>query len=559
MPNSREKPPLMPTLIVGGAFFVGICLMAHANRAELGSIVSQFGALWPIAQDRQEILRVTAKILFTGLLFGAIALACCLATYAVKHYGQEEPEESVPRQPVRTTHTAGYSRGSVPPRVATPSPANKSTFPTAQQTAVPFTPIPETIMMPTSAINAQIEQERAGAVPKASGDKVGILEEPEQAANKESAVVSSNQQPDQADEGQTPIITMTLLKTITMRLHVPGSNKVYPVTLDDLTGKALQLIAYIAWHQGKKVNLGDMRDQIFGNDEMESNQVQEALNTAKREIRRRISQAVEQARSDFGREVFPSDLDIFALAKKRYWLPSYCQVTDLSIIEEQHRIIEQAETSNQLVNSVPDAVYKACTTLINAYKGDFIEDLLVEDPYAFDPPTDSWAREPFTQFRDYYLDAILYAAEYERKRGESATLPAEQREQYAEAGRLFTLGAMAACKMSVFDGRFDTKVFFSSKPGRRHGAHVLLSEQLIRRAIALYGKIGNTIIAKRVYSTYEQQMLFVSNKVWSAAPETLTDLEATLQQTGAYRFSDTIARPSDLVDPERTIISAERT
>ncbi|WP_126632058.1 hypothetical protein [Dictyobacter alpinus] len=537
--------------------------MALINRAELGIIVSQFGALWPIAQNRQEILRVCFKILLTGLVFAAIALVCYLTFYAVRNYKQDGQDEQDEALPVATTHTASRALSRTPVMATSPSATQRDLIPApasprqqvpSQRPAMqqlPFTPIPETVMISAHAINAQIEKEHAEiqSVGTIYGDTVVIPEErlDQQAAKEEKSLVSSKQQLGQMGDEPTPIyITITLLKTITMALHVPGSTKTYPVTLDDLNSKALQLIAYIARHQGKKVNLGDMRNDVFGNDDMDTNQVQESLNTAKREIRRRIGQAVERARNDFGTDVFPTDLDIFELAKKKYWLPAHCRVTDLAILEEQHQIIEQAETSNQLVNYVPDAVYKACMTLINTYSGDFIEDLLVDDPYAFDPPTDSWAREPFTLFRDYYLDAILYAAEYERKMADSANTPAQQREHYAEAGRLFSLGAMAACNKQVFDGMFDTKVFFSSKPGRRHGAHVLLSEQLIRRAIALYGKIGNTIVAKRVYATYEQQMHFVSNKGWTADPETLKDLEAAMQQTGAYRFPDQIASPYDL-------------
>ena len=83
---------------------------------------------------------------------------------------------------------------------------------------------------------------------------------------------------------------------------------------------------------------------------------------------------------------------------------------------------------------------------------------------------------------------------------------------------------MAACNSRICDGRFDTKVFFA-KNGRRAGQHVTLSEQLIRWAIVSYGKIGSTTLANRAYGAYEQQMLRVSGRAWSAQPETLSLLE----------------------------------
>src|SRR5205807_4322955 len=151
---------------------------------------------------------------------------------------------------------------------------------------------------------------------------------------------------------------------------------------------------------------------------------------------------VERAREDQGKDVFPPDLDIFALQKKKYWLPAYALVTDLAEIEKQRQIIDLAENRNLLINTVPEDVYAACKALIKAYTGDFLEELLKSNIYAFDPPMDSWAREPFTLFRDYYLQAVLYAAEYERKKGDASRVPAEQREHYAEAGRLFNDGAI---------------------------------------------------------------------------------------------------------------------
>lgn len=523
--------------LIVGAFCAGICLMAFHNRAELGLIVRQFSALWPIAQNRLEILRVSFRIILTGIVFAAIAWACCLTASALKSYRQDEPEESA-EGTLMPSHTAVTLRSSQP---TSNSPLLSKGISLVQQTVqshvelqLPLTPYPD--MHVVSAMNTQRKEEL--------GDTRGTVYEDRGMIPETPVEDIPNEEPRDASDQQSIYITITLLKSITMTLHVPG--KLYPIEIDDLNPKAQQLIAYIAWQQGKKVNLGEMRDQIFGNDELDASQVQELLNSAKREIRRRIAAATERARSDFGQDILPANLDIFELAKKRYWLSVHCRVTDLAVIEEQHRLIEEAENGNQLINSVPDQIYAACTRLIEAYTGDFIEDLLVDEPYAFDPATDSWAREPFTHYRDSYLQAIFYAAEYKRKQGDDTKAPAEQREHYAEAARLFAIGAMAACNRRVFDGRFDTKVSFSSKPGRRHGAHVLLSEQLIRRAIVLYGKIEDTILAKRVYATYEQQMYEVSNRVWSPDPETLKDLEATMQRTGAYRFTGTIASPQEL-------------
>lgn len=564
--EKKKKSRHRLVLIAGCAFVAGIIFMMSVNRAELGIIVGQFAALWSIEQNRLEIVRLGFKIVLSGIVFAGLGLAGYLVLYAL------QPQEPAP-EPVRPTLPSPTrmpldARRQMPqtgmqgpyhlPLQPTPRPEERrairqaTTFlpvlpvqPTRQALAAP---IAETMHQPAKK-NAQESLLPPRKSDPALGDTVLVKEKELDRELEQKAQIGqvSTQQTDPI------LITLTLLQTVTMTLHAPDG-KTYPVTLDDLTPKAVQLIAYIAWRMGRKVNLGDMRDAVFGSDDMDLNQVQEALNTAKREIRARIREAVEHAREDQGKDVFSPDLDIFALQKKKYWLPSFAQVTDLAEIEKQHQIIDLAENRNLLINTVSDDVYVACKALIKAYTGDFLEELLQSNIYAFDPPMDSWAREPFTMFRDYYLQAILYAAEYERKKGDASKVPAEQRERYAEAGRLFNDGAIKACKLGVWDGMFDTKVFF--KPGRRHGAHVLLSEQLIRRAIALYGRIGNTIVVRKIYSTYEQQMVDISGKAWTPDPETLKDLEAALQQTGGYRFPDTIASPADL-SSEQGLVGVE--
>lgn len=583
-PSSEEKKKSQHRLILitGCAFFVGIIFMMSVNRAELLIIVGQFAALWSIEQNRLEIIRLGFKIFLSGVVFAALGLAGHRVLYALQQYQQEETEESAPPPPAslrpalpsppamsldarRQVLQTGIQERYRVPLQATPRPEERRAAPPIRQAttflpgkaAQPVQKASQVQIMPGTEKAQQVATEGAQEPlpqPREPGTALGLVvgdtilvKEKHLDRELEQQVQSKQAQAPQADPDETKepiLITLTLLKTVTMTLHAPDGSKTYPVTLDDLAPKAVQLIAYIAWKMGRKVNLGDMRDEVFGSDDMDLNQVQEALNTAKREIRARIRQAVERAREDQGKDVFPPDLDIFALQKKKYWLPAYAQVTDLAEIEKQHQIIDLAENRNLLINTVPEDVYAACKALIKAYTGDFLEELLKSNIYAFDPPMDSWAREPFTLFRDYYLQAVLYAAEYERKKGDASRVPAEQREHYAEAGRLFNDGAIKACKLGVCDGMFDTKVFFKS--GRRHGAHVLLSEQLIRRAIALYGAIGATIMVRKIYATYEQQMADISGKAWTADPETVKDLEAALQQTGGYRFPDTIASPADL-------------
>lgn len=582
--ENESNWPLRGGILVGGAFCAGIILMIVINREELWFIVRQFPALWSIAQNRQVMLYLLFNIIKTGIIFAFIALACCLLPQVLERKQDVQEENNATRQ----TQDEGVTTPESPPLLeqqTLPPPSreahfaksgnelsetyqhkvfeNNSVHAQTSDSSVPtyHRPMPEAMAAhdlpspstkPSSMLRSSAEQGEQNVSGQRDVDlsSVGKVVVPEAVVEREvrEAMRSTDR------EEPSPRITITLLKSPTMQLHVPGSNKMYPIVLDELNPKALQLIAYIAWRQGKKVNLGDMRNDIFGDDEMETKQVQESLNSAKRRIRERIDQAVKRAKSECGEDVFPADLDIFELANKRYWLPKHCRVTDLALIEDQHSIIQLAEDCHQLVNAIPEYVYTACMALIRAYTGDFIEDVLAENPYAFDPMNESWAREPFTQFRSYYLQAVLYAAEYLRKQGDGVPAEPEKREYYDAAAHLFAQGAMVACNPRIYDGLFDQEVYFSTKSKSRHGGHVLLSEHFIRRAIALYGQNGNTILVKRIYTAYRQQMLQVSDDVWRADAATLQDLEAALQQTGAYRFPDTIVSPHEVSTP---LLSAE--
>ena len=84
------------------------------------------------------------------------------------------------------------------------------------------------------------------------------------------------------------------------------------------------------------------------------------------------------------------------------------------MVEEQHQLIQQAFDEGLLVDSVPEVIKEACDRLRKAYAGDFLAELLHESP----EEVGTWVRKPFTLYRDYLLQAVLYAAEYELRAGQ---------------------------------------------------------------------------------------------------------------------------------------------
>ncbi|GHP00773.1 hypothetical protein KSF_108200 [Reticulibacter mediterranei] len=533
--SSREDRKGQPTLIVGGAFCLGLLVMSLRYGPQLGLILSQFPALWSIEQNRPVILGLFARMFLTAFVFAAFALAGVLVWYAMKSSRHEvkTPIAHLPQQYQRSQqHVPPFTDTSLPQQpheVILPSlaPALMQAA-TQEQTmqSLPILPLPPSAQTPIMSHTHVHTKE-------SNGDAVQEAHHLDQQA--EHAL------PDKHDSGAQgePTIEIHLLRQVKMDLCI--QEKRYPIIIDDLNVRARHLIAYIAWHKGEHVQLGEMRTDVFGSEEADTEQVQSAFSTAKRDIRRRIDEAVERARKELGESVLPKDLDLdlFTLLKgRKYTLASYCQIVDLSFIESQHQIIEGAESAIEQTKTVPQHVKDACDALIKAYKGDFIEDLLDEDADALDPWPQSWAREPFTRLRDYYLTALLYAGEYERK----AT-------NYANAAELFARGAMAACNNRIKDGRFDTTVYFSKAGSKRFGPHVVLSEQLIRRALACYGMIGSTTAASRAYALYEKQMLLVWGH-WTPQPETTKVKDAVRDQTGAYEFPDTIATPYGMEDEQ---------
>lgn len=344
-------------------------------------------------------------------------------------------------------------------------------------------------------------------------------------------------------------LDVAVLKRLSVTMRIPERAEAYPVEVERLSLKAQLLIAYMASARSK-VPLGILREAIFGTDATYPEQVQQAFSTAKRDVRRRLDEAADLARQELGAALVPEDLalDLFKLVKnKRYRLPEYCRVVDLDLLWQQYRIIEHARANRELVQSVPEHVQHAAAAILTVWQGDFIEDLLDQADHAalIEDWPNYWAREPFTRLRHIYLEAVLYAAEYERKRGDADT--ARRKAYYEAAASLFAKGALAACNPRVFDGRFDLKVSFNKDPIGPHGSHVSRSEQYLRRALALFGIIGDTTAAAQLFADYRDQMQVCSGGIWSPHPKTARIVESVGQRTGAYQFSELVEVPDDLL------------
>ena len=547
--GNRKSPPLIPSLVVGAVFLFALLFLTVPNWGELSRSVWQFPTLWQVSSNRREIIFLVIRVC-SPLLLAAIASACCWLWYTIKAYlKQETPPARV--QPQRSMLPAS----SVEQRSR-----SRSSMQESRQKAAPS--LPSTLIPPVLS-NASADQESLQHTWQVAEGEEEHLDLGESAQEKSSdgtsagSGIAPTSAPEDleipmeemvpgADATHPPLyVTITVLKELSLTLHVPGG-KSSRVPLH-LNAKETQLVAYLAWlhgqSQGQTISLDKLREHIFGygraDEDATPKKLQDALDSAKKEIRRQIRQTIEQVNKKAGYEAIQPHLDIFAIRNKRYGLSEVCFVSDLSMIEAQHQIIQQAFDEGLLVDSVPEAIKEACDRLRKAYAGDFLADLLHESP----EEVGTWVRKPFTLYRDYFLQAVLYAAEDQLRAGQELAdehLSNEgeaaeerrkrQRAHYSRAAQLYRTYAMRAC-----DSRFDLKVTFGGS-GRAHGERVDMSERTLRRCITLYGILGSTHMVNQVYSAYYKLMKTISAKAWEPSKETLQDLQGAQAQTNAYRF-----------------------
>jgi hypothetical protein len=420
----RKPPPLIPSLVVGTVFLLALLLLTVPNWGEFARNISQFPVLWQVSSNRREIIFLLIRVC-SPLLLAAIAGACCWVWYTIKEYLRQE-----------TLPAPVQLQGSIQP--SSPVELGSSTSPSKEESerraelSLPLTPIPY-ILSDVPADQESIQQTRPeeereeehaeleGSTQEQSPFWTMADAGTDPMSDAEELELPKEQKVPDADATQPPVsITITVLKEVSMTLHVPGRQS-YRVPLH-LNAKEIQLVAYLAWldaqSKGQTISLDKLREHIFGygrpDEDATPKKLQDALDSAKKEIRRQLRQASQQVNKEVGNETIPPNLDIFAIRNKRYGLSQICHVSDLALLEAQHQLIQQAFDEGLLADSIPQAIKQACDRLRKAYAGDFLADLLHESP----EEVGTWARRPFTLYRDYFLQAVLYAAEFELRAGQ---------------------------------------------------------------------------------------------------------------------------------------------
>jgi len=265
------------------------------------------------------------------------------------------------------------------------------------------------------------------------------------------------------------------------------------------------------------------------------------FDAAKKYLRHDLDRAVHELERA-GHPV-ASPVDFFSNEPGFYWLHPSCRVVDLATIENSYQTILMARKegllAEKLDGSIPDWVIEACQKLIGAYPGDFLQGLLEKFPEEFG----SWVREPFTFYRDRYLDALLVMANYESALGRNffdEDLSLEQNEEQrrhhsARAAQLFYDYAMYA-----INSAWDRKLKFAYRTGK-DGERVIMSARAIRRCVVELGKLGKPDMIDQVYLAFKERMSTLSEGNWKPDRDTESDVADAKKTTSAYRFSSQIA------------------
>jgi hypothetical protein len=552
-------------VLVAASGFLAFIFWTLPNWALFVQNAPQLPLLWQIASNRRSILylllKINAPLLIMGitaLLLWMYALIIVEADPAEQH--SEQRENVVPLAenffvPIRPL----AQQGQVPSleHETMPTSSSEAFLP---QRADPLTPLPPVLSppeMPTNSSN--LHSVRSG-----EDREEGENQERQQASIQQqaasTAVAFEVAQPVVATNGNAttpePLITIRLLRDVSMTICVPGGGRVVvPLTQG---AKRVQLLAYLAWRRGDLIDRDKIMEHVFGwglrDEDATEDKLSKRFESHKKLLRRKIRElVVEQVNQPAGKQIIDPEIDPFVSDAGFWGISGTCQVEDLEEVEHAYQVIALARKDGKLGDAIPELVKDACDQLIASYTGDFLESLIKRYPGEFKSwgGRSSWARKPYTLYRDYYLDALWYSAEYEWRAGQRCTGDGEHPEQaddpqesfrrqqqhFGRAAQQYQSYTLYAC-----NSRFDAKATFGAHG--EYGERIGMSERALRRCVVLLGAIGRTDLINQVWSSYQTQMKSVSDQRWQPSKETLADVEAARAQTNGYRFGAQISQMS---------------
>ena len=551
-------------LIIAAVGILAFALWTLPNWREFWDNLSQFPSLWQLSTNRKIILSLVIKIVSPFLLMGITGIIIWMY-HLLKPSQSEEvsnhvhfeqaPKKERDRPPSSSTVEQVRQTGTVSfPTVSPTQPAAGS------PEYNPETPLPPARRV-SEALNKQAEKSQSNSLSSEDEASLPAEQQGENTSVGRNPTETSSSQIIDASEGEsseqridaTPLISIRLLKDVSMAINIPGGGRiVVPLTLNE---RRVLLLSYIAWRRGELIDRDKILEHVFGwglsDEEATEDKLSERFESHKKLLRKKIREVViEQINKPAGREVINSDIDPF-ISNSGFWgLSDICRVDDLEIIENSYKVIALARKDGKLIEEIPEYVKEACERLIASYPGDFLASLIKKYPSEFRPweGRSSWTRKPYTLYRDYYLDALWYAAEYDWRMGQRYTNNGsaeqdevslhKQQEHFGRAAQKYQNYAMYAC-----NSKFDSKATFGAHG--EFGARIGMSERALRRCVVLLGATGKTDLVNQVWSAYYTQMRNISDQRWQPSSETQADVQAARAQTNAYRFAAQVSQMSN--------------
>lgn len=577
--NARSFRRYAALILIGMGALIGFLAGTLPNWNIFTQYLPTFSALWALPENRRALIALMIKV-FAPVWVSILLAALCWLLVTLRPLFFEESEEGKTTSVAHVTHTAPAASPAPRPqdrpvRASPPPFSGGSVAPmntaSSQPASLPVTPPTAgpgdgDAFLQTYWTTPRLQRE-VGAKPGSPAPPAvsGLLGEtrfmpqtPLSPPDEEVEVLDldlegeeEEEETNGSDEGKEPTsehpyyIAITLLKDVTATIHVNQISRVVPLSSN---ARRVQLLAYLAWRRQRQYR-EKILEEVFAHgvsdEDASPARLTQAFNDHRKLIKGDIRRVIREINQEAGERLIPENLDIFE-SHQKLWSISLviCRVVDLEAIEEEHTIIEKAAQSGQLVANIPQEVKEACDRLIARYSGDFLENIIQKYEEEFDPWVSSWVREPFTLYRDYYLQALWYAAEYglqagqalvnERLNEESPEGAAQRRlqqEYYGKAAQLFYHYAMYAT-----NNKFDKKLIFSRQSGRGPGERVLMAERALRRSLMLYGLTGATHLVDQAYTAFYRHMKRLSSDHWEPNPATLHDLDAAKTRTNAYRL-----------------------
>ncbi len=554
-----------PAALIAVAGVLAFAIWTVPNWGEFWSNVGQFPGLWQIPTNRRIIIDLVIKVASPLLIMGIVGVMVWMYFLLKPSQDDGVTDENVSREHVlqEALTEQRIPRATSPAKLSQKPQTREGSFSShalAQPVAVsqhynPETPLPPTLSLP-EALQRQADESPSSATSSTGGQHALLADQSGESSTVEGALPAAP--PFQlagialpgawGSEHLAPsdrLLSLRLLKDVSMVINVPGGGHV--VVPLSLNAKRVQLLAYIAWRRGELIDRDKILEHVFGwglaDEEATEDKLSERFESHKKLLRKKIREVVvEHVNKPAGRQVIDPGLDPF-MSDSGFWgLSESCRVEDLEAIEASYKAIALARKDGKLGDEIPEYVKEACERLIASYPGDFLESLIKKYPSEFRPwqGRSSWARKPYTHYRDYYLEALWYAAEYEWRMGQRCIAAGDaemeeakqrtQQESFGRAAQRYQSYAMYAC-----NSRFDAKATFGAhgEVGERIG----MSERALRRCVVLLGAIGRTDLVNQVWSAYSTQMKSISDQRWQPSQETQADVQAARAQTNAYRFA----------------------